>query len=67
MADKDMHERGTENRVEGKTEEAKGKARGAAGDLTDDREQQAKGKAEEAKGSAKDTFGKAQQKLDRKD
>jgi uncharacterized protein YjbJ (UPF0337 family) len=61
MSDQDRHDKGTENRAEGKVDEMKGKARKNIGDARDDTSQQLKGKGEEMKGKAKQKFGEAQQ------
>lgn len=48
---------GTSDRIEGMTDEAKGKAKQAWGDLTDDQRAKAEGMADEAKGKAKQAWG----------
>lgn len=61
MADRDLHRDGTENRIEGATDELEGKVRGKLGDLTDDHSEQFKGKAKELKGKMQKKVGEAQQ------
>ncbi|MEO7520601.1 MAG: CsbD family protein [Gemmatimonas sp.] len=56
----DFNDRAAKNRVEGAADEAKGKLRNAAGDLTDNSEQQVKGKGEELKGKAKQALADVQ-------
>ncbi len=65
MADKDLTQRGTENRAEGTVDHVKGRVKDAAGSLTGDREMEAEGKFDQVKGKVKDTLGKGQQELDR--
>jgi uncharacterized protein YjbJ (UPF0337 family) len=48
---------GTSDRIEGMADEAKGKAKQAWGDLTDDQRAKAEGMADEAKGKAKQAWG----------
>jgi uncharacterized protein YjbJ (UPF0337 family) len=62
---KDMHTRGTENRVEGAGKELEGKARNQMGDATDNRSEQLKGKAKELEGKAQQKLGESEQDLDR--
>lgn len=66
MADKndDLTQRGTENSVEGKVDNLKGKAKDAWGGATGDTSKQAEGKMDQLKGKAKDTLGKGERKLD---
>jgi uncharacterized protein YjbJ (UPF0337 family) len=61
----DTYDKGTENRVEGKVDEVKGRVRNAVGGATGDTSEQLKGKAEELKGKAKQSIGGAQQDADR--
>ncbi len=62
MADrKDLHRKGTANRVEGTNEELEGKIRGTVGDAIDDHDEHLKGKAQELKGKAKKKIGELQQ------
>ena len=49
--------------VKGKTEALKGKAKQAAGDLTDDPNLHDEGVADEAAGKTKDAFGHAKRKV----
>ncbi len=65
--EKDLHQKGTENRVEGTIDEVKGRARNALGGLTGDTSEQVKGKGEELKGRAQQEVGKIQQKVDDRD
>ena len=51
------------NEVEGKAEAFKGKAKQAAGDLTDDPNLHDQGVADEAAGKMKDAFGHAKRKV----
>ncbi len=68
MADrKDLHRKGTENRVEGSTEELEGKIRGDVGDALDDHSEHLKGRAQELKGKTKKKIGEAQQDAARRD
>ena len=64
MAEKDLTQRGTENSLEGKGKDAKGKVKDAVGGLTGDSSLQAEGKMDQAKGKVQDAVGKAQRKLD---
>lgn len=69
MADRmnrELHEEGTENRVEGAVDELKGKVRGDVGDATDNRSEHLKGRAEEVKGKVQRKVGEAQQDAARK-
>ena len=50
--------------AEGKFDEAKGRAKQAAGDLTDDDSLKSEGKADEVGGKAKDKLGGLKDKLD---
>ena len=54
----------TKNKAKGTWEEAKGKAKEAAGDVTADTSMQAEGQADELKGKARKQFGEFQGKLD---
>lgn len=49
---------GTEDKVSGKLDEFKGKAKQAAGDLTDNEDLRDEGKRDEAKGEGKQFIGK---------
>ena len=49
--------------MKGKTDEVKGRIKGAAGDLTDNDELRDDGAADELKGSAQDEFGKGKKKI----
>jgi uncharacterized protein YjbJ (UPF0337 family) len=64
---KKMRRKGMENTVRGRAEELKGKVRGDAGDLLDDREQHLKGRLEEAKGKVRKGVGRVQQDLGTED
>ena len=64
MADpRDLHRKGSENRIEGAAEELEGKIRGGIGDAVDDRDEHIKGRAKEMKGKARKKFGEAQQDI----
>ena len=70
MADRtnrDLHNKGTENRVEGTVDELKGKVRGDVGDATDNHSEHLKGRAEEFKGKVQRKVGEAQQDAARND
>jgi uncharacterized protein YjbJ (UPF0337 family) len=61
MADRDLRQKGDENRVEGAVDDLKGRVKDAAGGLTGDSKLQAEGKVDKVKGKVKDTIGKIQQ------
>jgi uncharacterized protein YjbJ (UPF0337 family) len=65
MDDRDRHDKGTENRVEGTVDELKGKARKNIGEARGDTSQQLKGKAEELKGKGQKKVGELQQDASR--
>jgi len=65
MSDRDLTRKGTENSLEGKTDNLKGRVKDAAGGLTGDKSMQAEGKWDQAKGKAKDALGKVQRELGR--
>lgn len=44
---------GTDDKLENKTEELKGKAKATVGDVSDDKDLQAEGEADQAKGNLK--------------
>lgn len=67
MANRKMQRDGMENRIRGGAEELKGKLRGDAGDLVDNREQHLKGRLEQAKGKVRKGVGRIQQDLGRDD
>ncbi len=48
---------GTDDKVEGKVDELKGKAKEGIGDLTDDEQTESEGKADQVKGKAKGVKG----------
>jgi len=50
--------------MSGEFDQAKGRAKQAAGDLTDDDELRREGKADEASGKVKEALGDAKDKLD---
>jgi uncharacterized protein YjbJ (UPF0337 family) len=52
-----------QDEIKGKVEKVKGKAKQAAGDLTDDPQLYEEGLDDEAEGEARDTFGKARRKV----
>ena len=60
----DMNEKAAKNRVEGVAGEAKGRVRGALGELTGDDSQKLKGEFEQIKGKAKQALGDVQDALD---
>jgi uncharacterized protein YjbJ (UPF0337 family) len=62
--DKDLQQRGLENRVKGAGKELEGKARGTVGDVTDDRSEQLKGKAKELEGKAQRKLGEIEEDAD---
>jgi uncharacterized protein YjbJ (UPF0337 family) len=64
---RDLERQGTENRVDGKTDEFKGRLKDAAGGLTNDNQMQAEGKWDKVKGKAKDAVGRAQESLGREE
>ncbi|MCC6935841.1 MAG: CsbD family protein [Thermomicrobiales bacterium] len=55
---------GTDDKISGKWDEAKGKAKQAAGDLTDNDDMRDEGKMDEAKGKGKQFIGKVKDKAD---
>ena len=61
----DLLRDGTENSLEGKGTELKGRVKDAAGGLTGDSSLQGEGKLDQLKGKVQDTFGKAQRDIDR--
>jgi len=61
MADRDLRQKGDENRVEGAIDDVKGRVKDAAGGLTGDSSLQAEGKIDKVKGKVKDKVGKIQQ------
>jgi uncharacterized protein YjbJ (UPF0337 family) len=65
MADRDLTQRGMENKGEGTIDKLKGKVKDALGGLTGDRSTQAEGKFDQAKGNVKEGLGDAQQRIDR--
>jgi uncharacterized protein YjbJ (UPF0337 family) len=67
MADQNdnLTERGTENSIEGKADNLKGKAKDAWGGATGDTSKQVEGKFDQLKGKAKDTLGKGERELDK--
>ena len=67
MTDRKLHDKGTENRIEGSIDELKGKVRGDVGDATDNTSEHIKGRAEELKGKMQRKVGEAQQDAARKD
>lgn len=56
-----------DDKVKGKMDEMKGKAKQAVGDLTDDRKRQAEGEMDEAKGKARQKIGEAKDFLDKEE
>jgi uncharacterized protein YjbJ (UPF0337 family) len=52
-----------QDEIKGKVETVKGKAKQAAGDLTDDPDLHDEGVADEAEGQARDSYGKAKRKI----
>jgi uncharacterized protein YjbJ (UPF0337 family) len=65
--DRDLEQRGTENRLKGKGEEMKGRLKDAAGGLTGDSGMQSEGKWDQLKGKVRDKVGDAQQSLGREE
>ncbi len=55
----------TETKTEGKTDEMKGKAREAWGNVTGNEDQQAKGQKDQVKGHAKQAIGEVQNAWDK--
>lgn len=55
---------GTEDKVEGQFDQAKGRIKEEAGKATDDKSLQAEGLADRAKGKVKETVGDAKDALD---
>jgi uncharacterized protein YjbJ (UPF0337 family) len=64
MAD-DLGTDGLKNQAKGAAKEVEGKARNAAGGLTDNTSEQIKGKAKELEGKAQRNIGEAQNRVDR--
>jgi len=60
----DLNRKANKNRTEGVIDEATGRIRSAAGELTGDESQQLKGKGEQLKGKAKQALGDVQDSLD---
>lgn len=58
---------GDQNQIEGTAKELGGKARGAFGDIIDDRSQHVEGKIDELKGKAQKNLGKVQNKIEERD
>jgi uncharacterized protein YjbJ (UPF0337 family) len=50
--------------MSGETDQAKGRIKQAAGDLTDDEDMKREGRMDEAAGKAKDKIGEAKEQLD---
>ena len=67
MTDRELHRKGTENRVEGTIDELKGKVRGDVGDATDNASEHIEGRAQELKGKIQRKVGEAQQDAARTD
>lgn len=63
MADRNLRNKGDENRVEGLGDDIKGRVKDAVGGLTGDESMQAEGKIDRAKGKLKDTVGRIQQDM----
>ena len=63
--DRNLTDRGVENSVEGKIDNAKGRVKDAVGGLTGDSSLQAEGKVDQVKGKLQDKLGEAQRKIDR--
>lgn len=64
---RDLEQQGTENRMQGKGEELKGRVKDAAGGLTNDSDLQSEGKWDKLKGRAKDKLGEVQESLGREE
>ena len=60
----DLNDKADKNRIEGVAGEAKGRLRGALGELTGDDSQKAKGEFEQLKGKAKQKLGDVQDAID---
>ena len=60
-----MADKSKKQQAEGMKDKAKGKAKEAAGAVTDDKEKKAEGKKDKAKGEAKKKAGKAREKVDK--
>jgi uncharacterized protein YjbJ (UPF0337 family) len=65
MADRDMMDQGTEDRLEGAGKDLKGRVKDAVGGLTGDESLQGEGKLDRLKGKVQDTFGKGEEDLGR--
>jgi uncharacterized protein YjbJ (UPF0337 family) len=52
----------TDQEIEGKGKQAKGKIREGIGELTGDKSEQVEGKVEQAEGKVRETIGKAERK-----
>ena len=63
--DRTLQERGVEDSIQGKRDDAKGHLKDAIGGLTGDKSLQAEGKADQVKGKLQDKLGEAERKLDR--
>lgn len=61
-----LHMSGQDDKTKGKWEEAKGKAKQAWGDVTDDEGAQVEGEAEEHKGKGRQKWGEAKDWVDEK-
>jgi len=65
MADRDLMNEGTEDRLEGAGKDLKGRVKDAAGGLTGDESLQAEGKLDRLEGKLQDTLGKGEENLGR--
>jgi uncharacterized protein YjbJ (UPF0337 family) len=65
MSDSDLGRDGLENQLEGQGKDLKGRVKDAAGGLLGDESLQTEGKIDRLKGKIQDSFGKAEEDLDR--
>ena len=65
MADRDLMNEGTEDRLEGAGKDLKGRLKDAAGGLLGDSSLQGEGKLDPLEGKLQDTLGKGEEKLGR--
>lgn len=63
MRDRDLHDQGVENNLEGMGDRLKGRVKDGFGGLTGDSSMQAEGKMDQLKGKVKDVIGDVQRKL----
>lgn len=65
MVDRELHQEGADNSLEGKGRDLKGRVKDAAGGLTGDSDLQAEGKWDRVKGKVQEKIGDAQRKIAR--